>query len=370
MISTYFKAGLRFQSYQFKVSEVDSYQCILSLGGLGGSCLFRSVLGGDCKSTDSRCNTWKGLVGSDWEAKKIFYIWNYFSFNRAKWRWGNKAWNTVCLSYNRPASNLKVFVNGQTFQFPVTNIHDVPREKMEIFFMNSKNLNHSFHGALTDVQLWSRRLTDSEMAAWADCVSDSAGDLIDWSSAELSITGLTQLAAAQTERERDSICGRNSDRRIIAAFNRRLDFYHSVKFCSNFGEIASAREERERDQMLESLEAIEGHTCNTDLISAGMLWSEPAKAWSEFTTGDGVVVENWYPGRPSNNTEVDNCLFVLTYDKTFYDTACQFSELCPVCRLTKVRTGCFYQSNISSDVSGLTIKRSLSGQLGGCFLSL
>ena len=122
--------------------------------------------------------------------------------------------------------------------------------------------------------------------------------------------------------------------------------------------------------MLESLEAIEGHTCNTDLISAGMLWSEPAKAWSEFTTGDGVVVENWYPGRPSNNTEVDNCLFVLTYDKTFYDTACQFSELCPVCRLTKVRTGCFYQSNISSDVSGLTIERSLSGQLGGCFLSL
>ena len=292
------------------------------------------VLGRTCKSTDSNCNRFKTLVGSEWEDKKIFYIWNYVSLSiseRVKWRWGPNAWNSVCWTYNQPTSKLKVFVNDQTIEFPVASTYYAPHEKMEIFFMNSKERNHSYSGALTDIQMWSRRLTDGEVAAWADCESDSAGDLIDWSSARLNITGLTEVRA-----ERDTICGSKSNKKIIAAFNRRLDFYRSIKFCSNFGEIASAREEAERGEMLSSIAAIENHNCNTDLISAGLMWNEADQAWSEVNTGLGMRVENWYQGRPSNNTQVDNCLLILTYDMTFYDTACLYSELCPICRLTKV----------------------------------
>ena len=293
------------------------------------------MLGSTCKSTDALCNRFKTFVGSEWEDKKIFYIWNYFSLSihkKVKWRWGPNAWNSVCWTYDQPTSSLKVFVNDQSVEFHFAGVYHVPQEKKGLFFMNSKERNHSFPGAVTDIQMWSRRLTDSELAAWADCGSDSAGDLIDWSSAQLNITGLSQVRA-----ERDTICGSNSSKKIIAAFNRRLDFYHSVKFCSNFGEIASAREEDEREAMLSSLEAIEDHHCNTDFISAGMLWSQADQAWSEITTGRGMAVEPWFPGRPSNNTQTDNCLYLLTYYKAFYDTSCHYSEPCPVCRLTKVR---------------------------------
>ena len=328
-----FKASLRFQSYQFKVSDVGSYQCILSIGGLLGQCLLFSVLGGPCKSTDAACNRLKSYVGSDWEPKKIFYIWSYQPINNVKWRWGPNDWNNVCWKYDHRTPNMKVFVNNQTFEFPVASLHFYPQADLNIFFMNSnsKTRNESFHGAITDVQMWSRGLTESEVRSWADCGSEDAGDLIDWSRTELNITGLAQLTA-----ERDSVCGRKENRTIIAAFNRRLNFYDSAKFCSYFGQIASAWEEWEREQMFLSLNAVEGPTCNTDIISAGIMWTEAAQAWSEVTTGRKISVENWYQGRPSNNTEADNCLFVINYDRTFYDTACTFSELCPVCKITKV----------------------------------
>ena len=332
LVSAVIKASFRLQSYQFKVSEVGSYQCILSLEGLGGPCLFISVLGSTCKSTDAVCNRFKSLVGSDWEAKKMFYIWNYQTIYKVKWRWGPNVWNTVCWTYDHPTTKLTVFVNNQTVEFPfIASIYYFPQAKMEIFFLNSKERNHSFPGAVTDIHLWSRVLSESEVRAWADCGSESGGDLLDWSSAQLNITGLSQFPA-----ERDEICGRKSRKKIIAAFNRRLDFYHSVKFCTNFGQIASAREETERELMLSSLDSIEGHTCNKDLISAGLMWSQPAQAWSEVSTGGLMTVENWYQGRPSNDTTADDCLFILTHDQTFYDTSCLFSELCPVCRITKV----------------------------------
>ena len=305
------------------MSEVGSYQCILSVEGLGGPCLFMSVLGRTCQSTDPVCNRIKGYVGPDWEAKKIFYIWNYSSINKVKWRWGPNTWNTVCWTYDYPQSKLKVIINDQTFKFPVASVSLFSKEKMEIYFMNSIEENLSFHGAVTDVQMWSRWLTDSEIAAWAACQSESGGDLIDWSSAQLNVTGLIQLS-----QERDLVCAQNSEKKI-AAFNMRLDFHQSVKFCSNLGEIASAREEREREEMISSLAAIEGHTCNSGFISAGLMWSEAGQSWSEVTTGQTMSVENWSPGRPSNDTQSDNCLYLLTYNKSFYDYNCQYSELCP-----------------------------------------
>ena len=334
------------------MSDVNSYQCILSVKGLETPCLFYSVLGSPCRSTDSTCNRLKSWVGSDWEAKKIFYLWNYnyISINKVKWRWGPNVWNSVCWTYNHQTSKLKAFVNHQTVELTVASLHYGPRANMEIFFMNSKAWNNidsgknSFHGALTDIQMWNRSLTWSEMSGWADCAesAESGGDLIDWRTAELSITGLIRLTA-----ERDStVCGRNENKKIVRAFNRRLDLYHSVRFCNNFGEISSAWEETEREEMVLSLEALERKTCRTDLLPAGIMWSEAAKGWTEVNTGRRLKVEKWFQGRPSNNTETDNCLVLLSHDQTFYDTSCGLSELCPVCRLTKVRPGGFISINL------------------------
>ena len=198
--------------------------------------------------------------------------------------------------------------------------------------MNTKDSKHIFHGAITDVQMWNRSLSVSEIEGWTDCGDVPPGDLINWQTVDLNNTGLTLQTV-----ERDEICGTKQNKGIIAAFNRKLNFFESINFCSNLGEVTSGVEERDQEVMMEALEVLEEPVCTTSVLSTGIMFSEERKSWTDYNTGSAVSVDNWFQGRPSNNTEINNCLYLLSFQRQFYDLSCvDYAETCPICRVTKV----------------------------------
>ena len=47
------------------------------------------------------------------------------------------------------------------------------------------------HGAMTDVNIWDRVLSEQEQADWMFCKTEtSGGNVVSWGSAQLNITGL------------------------------------------------------------------------------------------------------------------------------------------------------------------------------------
>ena len=107
----------------------------------------------------------------------------------------------------------------------------------------------SHHGAMTDLNIWDRILTEQEQSDWMFCKTEAgAGNLVSWQSAHLNITGLfTDLI------EREETCPAAQIIPQIMAFNTKLNFYDSQMFCKKMeGQLAVATNQETSDLMKET----------------------------------------------------------------------------------------------------------------------
>ena len=80
------------------------------------------------------------------------------------------------------------------------------------------------HGALTDVNIWDRILSEQELSDWMFCRTETGGNVVSWQSAQLNITGLnTDLI------NREETCPGHQDITHFMAFNTKLDFHDSIR---------------------------------------------------------------------------------------------------------------------------------------------
>ena len=156
-------------------------------------------------------------------------IFSMFSFHpltrNISWRQGQ--WNSVCWLADPNNSTLKVLVNNK----PVLETEALRYEDKnttELVFMNIED-QHPFHGAMTDVQLWSNMLNTTELDQWFRCGDQVKGDLINWDTAGLDVEGLDR-----TNVDKEEICGPKNK---MNAFNKRLNFEESLTFCEKYGEL-------------------------------------------------------------------------------------------------------------------------------------
>ena len=241
--------------------------------------------------------------------------------------WSPYVWNTICAT--KEGTRAKLVLNRETMiEYDDPTAYDL----QDTVFLN--HLNNPFHGALSDLNVWSRALTEAELAGWARCELGQPGDLLDWRMAELNMTGLNTASV-----DREEICGEQQEQsQHIRSFNTRLSFYDSVRFCQRFGKIATAGatlKGPQIDKMLEAFLKVESPVCDPWGFYSGTIYSEELHSWVDFLTGDQVEVGDWYPGRPGNNSGAENCIYFLTTEKQPYDLHCGHSEVCPLCQLNR-----------------------------------
>ena len=89
------------------------------------------------------------------------------------------------------------------------------------------------HGALTDVNIWSRVLDQQELEDWMWCRSEQAGDLISWENSQLNITGGLNLT--NIEREETCLKASAQEKKNYLSFNSIKNLDETVDFCQKIG---------------------------------------------------------------------------------------------------------------------------------------
>ena len=172
--------------------------------------------------------------------------------------WGPGRWNSACLTLtnSRGLYGLRLNINGEvvweawgtklntTSNFVLMNTREPETED------DYCSVNHCpLHGAVTDLNLWDRGLTDQQISDWMSCQAEAeaGGNIVSWETAELNIR---ELSLGHVERTETCLSRTNKN---YLVFNERREFGEIVKFCQNIGgQMAVVTEEQSYHQILQS----------------------------------------------------------------------------------------------------------------------
>ena len=99
-----------------------------------------------------------------------------------------------------------------------------------------KPFSETFHGAVTDLQIWRRLLTTGEIDDFNQCQPSIAGDTYRWNPSQLTVQGRLELEDISVE-----YCPRSQET-ILVGSGHLMGFFQSVEFCSKVlqGRVAVA----------------------------------------------------------------------------------------------------------------------------------
>ena len=326
---------LRFKTYRFK-----EFQCLISSEW---ECRVMSLVGRNCHgNNDTDCLQRKSDLNVEWDVKKVFAVWLRKTVFKT---WRPQIWNTLCWLVHHEKSNFKMIINGET-AVDNSNYH-ADDDVLQFQYMNFRE-RHPVQGAVTDVQVWNRTLSGRDLEDWRLCLSKEEGNILNWRTARLNITGLTEQSIDKSE-----LCHGPENDQIFQAFNMRLGFYESVAFCERFGTVATAKDALSFDKMIEAYEGIENRVCEDFGSQSGIIYREYTQyflykyilthcfsdsddSWIDYNTGQSLSIDNWHEGRPSNDTDLNDCIYFVVKKRTSYDYTCDLAECCPICSISKV----------------------------------
>ena len=87
-------------------------------------------------------------------------------------------------------------------------------------------MDKTFHGAVTDLQIWRRLLTTGEIDDFNQCQPSIIGDTYRWDPSQLTVQGRLEIEDISVE----EYCPRSRER-ILVGSGRLMGFFQSEKFC-------------------------------------------------------------------------------------------------------------------------------------------
>ena len=171
-------------------------------------------------------------------------------------RWKPQEWNDFCFllenaQYDLILNNEKV-LSGHLKESSRSDFQNISR-----LVLMSRGLTgyQSFYGAITDLQIWKRLLSNKEITDFNDCKMRSGGDVYQWNPDNLSLFG--SLTVEDISRE--EYCGQSQQTTLVANGKPRK-FYETVDFCNDVlnSRIVVGRNEEILRAMGEEIKACEG----------------------------------------------------------------------------------------------------------------
>ena len=325
----------RFLTYQFTVPYV-TWQVLLSIEG---QTLLGSLVAVPCDHLRPSCTILhKSLIGDVWKHKKVFgysFIGDWQIF--PSWKPG--VWNTFCITASKSLGNVIIMINEDTVLEVDNDVNEIYHVSDEnIFLLNKQDLNDPgpSHGRITDVNIWSRRLSDEEMKYWSSCKSGLTGDVISWETAQLTVNELNISDILKEE-----VCPEKTKMKEYIGFNFKINFYNTDKFCRNIGgDFAVIRDE----QSLREIPRIFKDTCDSGgkFLYAGFIKDHERSDWVDVTTGETMPWTDWVKDKPLNLPGFD-CVLYNASVQHLYNASSEAQPAlvnrmcsglwCPVCQL-------------------------------------
>ena len=175
----------RFLTHQFNChKEAYDYQGLITVSEFW---LLGSYLALPCDWYYDGCTVYKKSYIPGWTHGTALGYYEASNFYRA---WEPGRWNSFCFTGSALVNQSRVFINGE--QRLALNNYPANHKKSgaNIRLMNNHLSENPHHGAMTDVNVWSRILSDTELSSWAACGQVQGEKVVDWDNAELNVTGL------------------------------------------------------------------------------------------------------------------------------------------------------------------------------------
>ena len=252
----------------FLAPTLDIWQNIVSIPSTN-MWLLGNVLIIDCEKRYDGCNDYYreilGIIkdekiinnyldphtGNKYLSGKSFgasYIENKYHFFPA---WKPDDWNTFCATHLSSSQELRMFVNNKM----VFQLNDLKLKrkvtKENVFLLNAFSYQkndyiYPFAGSVTDINIWGRTFGSEEMQAWSDCSNVTSGDFLSWENAKFKFHGEIQ----SIEIAKDEVCF-NTNTNKYMAFDEKMNFIESAKFCEKIGGEIAVAEDLETLQIIQ-----------------------------------------------------------------------------------------------------------------------
>ena len=261
---------------RFKTVKFAGLQCILANDY---ECLLETVAGEKCGGSDMECFNKQNIIKSGWDTKKVFALWREDPIEV----WRPEVWNTLCWTKDAQETNdFKLIINGKIMHSEYIRKED-NWAWIDFQYMNFGD-REPHNGAITDVNIWNRALSSRDLNSWRVCNSQEIGNILNWTSVQLEITGLTKEKINKSE-----LCHIAADDQLFKAFNKRLGFFESVIFCQRFGEIATARDKVSVDRMIEAYDKIDKRICDDFGSHGGITFRQQENRNFELSISSGTI---------------------------------------------------------------------------------
>ena len=195
--------------------------------------------------------------------------------------WKPDDWNTFCATYASSSQKLGMFINNaMVFQLNNTTFkRKVTKENiilLNAFSSSYYDFIYPYDGSVTDINIWSHGFGIKEIQEWSDCFNVSPGDFLSWEKAKFKFHGDIQTI----EINKDEVCLKKNSKKHMA-FNEKMNFIETVKFCEKIGgEIAVAEDFQTLQIIQDSLSDFRGERVCPPLLYTGQL-----KSYLELHTG-------------------------------------------------------------------------------------
>ena len=169
----------RFVTHQFTVHpDTLTHQVLISVGK---HYLLSGYVALPCGHVEPGCTKYNKDRVRNWKYKKVLGYSNLGKTNSFSYYsgWQPGEWNTFCVTASISGALLTVIINGEKMAESDKYGGFYQNIDRNILLMNNFNFGpNPFHGAVSDVNVWSRLLSEEEILAWSLCQRDIPGPVL------------------------------------------------------------------------------------------------------------------------------------------------------------------------------------------------
>ena len=239
--------------------------------------------------------------------------------------WSPGEWRSVCMSGSSVSRSWNITLDGRkTVSFEYDSYHKRSGENM-VLMNKMEGFPRPLHGAVSDLQVWSRLLEEEELLQWLHCRSDLLGNFLTWESLHLNTTG----GLLTSDRHKDDICWKENKKKKYFNFDLKMIFEETRTFCRNIGgEIATVESPENYAEMTEGLLGV----C-THIYTGHRRSEEDGTSWLNVNTGARLAYNNWAPHEPLYKKRYSCALVPVNgaLEGKFRTDECTYGN-CPVCQ--------------------------------------
>ena len=241
--------------------------------------------------------------------------------------WDLGALNHVCVILDATANLSHAIINGKMVSNTAyRHEHSILPNNLSIMgHPHEKGLKFSLFGRMTDVNIWSRSLTEEETSAWTSCDMTEGGNLLDWRNASWRTQGLVEVQV-----EREEICIEKSKfwvSTIKRNFQGHIHYANIMK-----GQLMVLNDEHAVELVTKiwSTNTVQ-KVCPMQFFN-GFTKRNPEGNFVSLYTREELKYNDWIDGEPNNFGGAEDCLSVA--NGKLFDSRCD-DELCSIVQLNQ-----------------------------------